>query len=194
MMQTVLPSEFKRGMVLMVGGAPEVLEEFHFSGTAQTKTQAKLHARLRHLKTGRLTEHTFAESERVPIADTQYRRVQFSYHHGENYAFSDVETFEELTLSAEQIGERRLFIKENEEYRALFIDSRLVDITVPTIVTLEVVDAAGPIRGGSDAAWKPARLDTGLEIMVPLFIAPGEKIRVDTTGRKYAGRENEARK
>jgi hypothetical protein len=56
------------------------------------------------------------------------------------------------------------------------------------------VDAAGPIRGGSDAAWKPARLDTGLEIMVPLFIAPGEKIRVDTTGRKYAGRENEARK
>jgi elongation factor P len=192
MMQTVLPSEFKRGMVLMVGGAPEVLEEFHFSGTAQTKP--KLHARLRHLKTGRLTEHTFAESERVPIADTQYRRVQFSYHHGENYVFSDVETFEELTLSAEQIGERRLFIKENEEYRALFIDSRLVDITVPTIVTLEVVDAAGPIRGGSDAAWKPARLDTGLEIMVPLFIAPGEKIRVDTTGRKYAGRENEARK
>jgi elongation factor P len=114
MMQTVLPSEFKRGMVLMVGGAPEVLEEFHFSGTAQTKP--KLHARLRHLKTGRLTEHTFAESERVPIADAQYRRVQFSYHHGENYAFSDVETFEELTLSAEQIGERRLFIKENEEY------------------------------------------------------------------------------
>jgi elongation factor P len=119
MMQTVLPSEFKRGMDLMVGGAPEVLEEFHFSGTAQTKP--RLHARLRHLKTGRLTEHTFAESERVPIADAQYRRVQFSYHHGENYVFSDVETFEELTLSAEQIGERRLFIKENEEYRALFM-------------------------------------------------------------------------
>ena len=103
-------------MVLMVGGAPEALEEFHFSGTAQTKP--KLHVRLRHLKTCRLTEHTFAESERVPFADTQYRRVQFSYHHGENYVFSDVETFEELTLSAEQIGERRLFIKENEESRA----------------------------------------------------------------------------
>jgi elongation factor P len=192
MMQTVLPSEFKRGMVLMVGGAPEVLEEFHISGTAQTKP--KLHARLRHLKTGRLTEHTFSESERVPIADAQYRRVQFSYHDGENYVFSDVETFEELTLSAEQIGERRWFIKENEEYRALFIDGRLVDITLPPTVTLEVVDSAAPIRGGSDAAWKPARLDTGLEIMVPLFIAPGEKIRVDTTGRKYAGRESDGKK
>jgi elongation factor P len=192
MMQTVLPSEFKRGMVLVVGGAPEVLEEFHISGTAQTKP--KLHARLRHLKTGRLTEHTFSESERVPVADAQYRRVQFSYHDGENYVFSDVETFEELTLSAEQIGERRWFIKENEEYRALFIDGLLVDITLPPTVTLEVVDSAGPIRGGSDAAWKLARLDTGLEIMVPLFIAPGARIRVDTTGRKYAGREAEGKK
>jgi elongation factor P len=154
----------------------------------------KLHARLRNLKTGRLTEHTFSESERVPVADAQYRRVQFSYHDGENYVFSDVETFEELTLSAEQIGERRWFIKENEEYRALFIDGRLVDITLPPAVTLEVVDSAAPIRGGSDAAWKLARLDTGLEIMVPLFIAPGEKIRVDTTGCKYAGRESEGKK
>jgi elongation factor P len=191
-MQTVLPSEFKRGMVLLLGGVPEVLEEFHISGTAQTKP--RLHARLRHLRTGRLTEHTFSESERVPVADAQYRRVQFSYHDGEDYVFSDVETFEELTLSADQIGERRWFIKENEEYRALFIDARLVDITLPPTVTLEVVESAAPIRGGADAAWKPARLDTGLEIMVPLFVAPGEKIRVDTAARKYAGRESEGRK
>jgi elongation factor P len=192
MMQTVLPSEFKRGMVLLVGGAPEVLEEFHISGTAQTKP--KLHARLRHLRTGRVTEHTFSESERVPVADAQYRRAQFSYHDGEDYIFSDAETFEELTLSAAQIGDRRWFIKENEEYRALFIDRRLVEITLPPTVTLEVTETAAPIRGGSDAAWKQARLDTGLEIMVPLFIAPGEKIRVDTTGRKYAGRESEGKK
>jgi elongation factor P len=192
MMQTVLPSEFKRGMVLLLGGVPEVLEEFHLSGTAQTKP--KLHARLRHLRTGRLTEHTFSESERVPVADAQYRRAQFSYHDGEDYVFSDVETFEELTLSADQVGERRWFIKENEEYRALFIDGRPVDITLPPTVSLEVADTAAPIRGGADAAWKPARLDTGLEIMVPLFIAPGEKIRVDTTARKYAGRESEGKK
>jgi elongation factor P len=79
-------------------------------------------------------------------------------------------------------------------FAALFIDGRLVDIMLPSTVTLEVVDSAATIRGGSDAAWKPARLDTGLEIMVPLFIAPGEKIRVDTTGRKYAGRESEGKK
>jgi elongation factor P len=191
-MQTVLPSEFKRGMVLVFEGTPHVLEEFHVSGTAQTKH--KLHARLRHLKTGRLTDHTFPEGERVPVADVQHRRVQFSYHDGKDYVFSDVETFEELTLNPEQIGERRWFIKENEEYRALLLDGRLLDILLPPAVTLTVVDTAPPIRGGSDATWKPARFDTGLEIMVPLFIAPGEKIRVDTAERKYAGRESEGKK
>jgi elongation factor P len=191
-MQTVLPSEFKRGMVLLLDGAPQMLEEFHLSGTAQTKH--KLHARLRHLKTGRLADHTFTENERVPVADVQHRRVQFSYQSGNDFVFSDIESFDEMTLSAEQIGERRRFIKENEECRALLLDGRLLDIVLPPTVTLTVVETAPPIRGGSDATWKPARLDTSLEIMVPLFIAPGEKIRVDTTERKYTGRESEGKK
>lgn len=191
-MQTVLPSEFKRGMVLLLDGAPQMLEDFHVSGTAQTKH--KLHGRLRHLKTGRFSDHTFAEGERVPIAEVQHRRVQFSYQSGKDYVFSDAETFDEFTLGAEQVGDRRWFIKENVEFRALLLEGRLVDIALPSSVTLEVTETAPPVRGGSDATWKPARLDTGLEIMVPLFIAPGEKIRVDTTERKYTGRESEGKK
>ena len=73
-------------MVLVLGGVPQVLEEFHISGTAQTKP--KLHARLRHLRTGRLIDHTFSESERMPLADLQHRRVQFSYDDGEDFVFS----------------------------------------------------------------------------------------------------------
>ena len=191
-MQTVLTSEFKRGMVLLLDGAPQMLEEFHITGTAQTRH--KLHTRLRHLKTGRLADHVFSEGERVPVADVQHRRVQFSYHDGKDFVFSDLESFEEMNLSAEQIGERLGFIKENVEYRALLLDGRLLDIVLPPNVTLEVMGTDPPIRGGSDATWKPAKLDTGLEIMVPLFIAPGEKIRVDTATRKYAGRESEGRK
>ena len=191
-MQTILTSEFKRGMVLLLDGTPQMLEEFHVSGTAQTRH--KLHARLRHLKTGRITDHTISEGERVPVADVQHRRVQFSYHDGKDYVFSDVETFDELNLSAEQIGERRWFIKENVEYRALLLEGRLVDIVLPPNVTLEIAETDPPIRGGSDTTWKPARLDTGLEIMVPLFIAAGEKIHVETATRKYAGRESEGKK
>jgi elongation factor P len=85
-------------MVLMLDGAPQMLEEFHVSGTAQTRH--KLHAWLRHLKTGRLTDHTFPEGERLPVADVQHRRVQFSYPDGQDCVFSDVESFEDLTLSA----------------------------------------------------------------------------------------------
>ena len=191
-MQTVLPSEFKRGMVLLLDGAPQMVEDFHVSGTAQTRH--KLHARLRQLKTGRLADHTFTEGERVPIADVQHRRVQFSYQSGKDCVFSDAETFDEFTLSAELVGDRRWFIKENVEFRALLLDGRLVDVVLPASVTLEVTETAPPSSGGSDATWKPARLDTGLEIMVPLFIATGEKIHVDTATRKYAGRESEGRK
>ena len=191
-MQTVLTSELKRGMVLLLDGAPQMLEEFHVSGTAQTKH--KLHGRLRHLKSGRLADRTFAENERVPVAEVQHRRVQFSYQNGSDFVFSDTETFDELTLTAEQIGDRRWFIKENVEFRALLLEGRLVDIILPASVTLEVTETAPPVRGGSDATWKPARLDTGLETMVPLFIAPGERIRVDTATRKYTSRESEGKK
>ena len=190
-MQTVLTSEFKRGMVLLLDGAPQLLEEFHVSGTAQTRH--KLHARLRHLKTGRLTDHTFSEGERVPVADVQHRRVQFSYHDGKDFVFSDVESFDELTLNAEQIDERRWFIKENlNTARCCSTGGWWTSSCHPRDPGSDGTDP--PIRGGSDTTWKPAKLDTGLEIMVPLFIAPGEKIHVDTTNRKYAGRENEGKK
>ena len=187
-MQTILPSEFKRGLVLMLDGAPQIIEDFHTAAAGRTKH--KPHARLRNLKTGRVADHMFAENERVPVAELEHRRVQFSYKQGETYAFLDAETFEELDLSADQIGERHWFLKENEEYRALFLEGKLLDIVLPGQVSLRVEETAEPIRGGSDSAWKPAKLETGLEIMVPLFIAKGERVRVDTLTRKYAGKES----
>ncbi len=187
-MQTVLPAEFKRGMLLMLENAPHYLEDFHASGTAQTKH--KLHVRLRNLKTGRITDRAFADNERVAVAQLDHRTVQFSYKQGDTYTFLDMESFEELTLAAERVGDRRWFLKENEEYKALFLEGNLLDIVLPPQITLEVVDTAAPIRGGSDSAWKEAKLETGLQIMVPLFIARGERIRVDTHERKYSGKSN----
>lgn len=187
-MQTVLPFEFKRLMVLLLDGAPHVIEELHTSGTAQTRH--KLHTRLRQLKTGHVIERVFADNERVPVAPLETRRVNYSYSQGGTHVFLDAETFDELNLTDEQLGERRSFLKENEEYKALVLEGKLLDIVLPSQVPLKVVNTAPPVRGGSDATWKEARLETGLEVMVPLFIAPGETIRVDTATRKYAGRAN----
>jgi elongation factor P len=186
-MQTILPFEFKRLMVLVLDGVPHVVEEMHTSGTAQTRH--KLHTRLRQLKTGRIIDRVFAENERVPVAQLETRRATYSYARGDTHVFIDAETFDEFELSNEQIGERRWFLKENEEYKALLLDGNLLDIVLPPQIPLKVVDTAAPIRGGSDSAWKEAKLETGLQIMVPLFIAKGEMIRVDTAGKKYAGRE-----
>ncbi len=186
-MRTILPSEFKRGMALMLDNAPHSIEEFHVSGTAQTKH--KLHTRLRNLKTNRVVDRVFAENERVALAELESRRVQFSYKQGDTYAFLDAATFEELDLTEEQVGDRRFLLKADEEYRALLLDGRLLDIVLPLHVPLKVVETAPPIRGGSDSTWKEAKLETGLEIMVPLFIAKDDVVRVDTATRKYAGKE-----
>lgn len=185
-MQTALPSEFKKGMVIILDGAPQIIEDFHVTGTAQTRH--KLHTRLRNLKTGRVADRQFTDNERVQVAALEHRNVQYSYKQGDTYVFLDSETFEELPLTAEQIGDRHWFLKENEEYKAIFLDGKLMDISLPGQVTLEIVDTAPPIRGGSDSTWKPAKLETGLEIMVPLFLDKGEKIRVDTATRKYVGK------
>lgn len=187
-MQTVLPSEFKRNMVLLLDGMPHVIEDMHTSGTAQTRH--KLHTRLRHLRTGHIIDRVFAENERVPVAPLETRRVNYSYSQGDMHTFIDAERFDEFELSQAQLGERRWFLKENEEYKALLLDGALLDIVIPAQVPLVVTDTAAPIRGGADSAWKEAKLETGLQIMVPLFIAKGETIRVDTVSRKYTGRQS----
>lgn len=175
-------------MLLLLDDIPHLIEDSHTSGTAQTRH--KLHVRLRNLKTGNVIERTFAENERVAIGELEHRTVQFSYKQGDTYAFVETKTFEEVNLPAELANERRWFIKENEEYRALFLDGNLIDIVLPPQVTLQVTETAASSKGGLASAWKPAKLETGLEVMVPLFISAGEMIRVDTEGRKYAGKSN----
>ena len=98
-MQTVLPDEFKRGMLLLLDTIPHLIEDSHTSGTAQTRH--KLHVRLRNLKTGNVIERTFAENERVAIGALEHHTVQFSYKQGETYTFVDTKTFEEVNLPAE---------------------------------------------------------------------------------------------
>jgi len=190
-MQTALPSEFRKGMVLMLDGVPQVIEDIHVTGTAQTKH--KLHTRLRNLKTGRLADRQFPENERVSVAALEHRSVQFSYKQADTYVFLDADSFEELDMTSEQVGERHWFLKENEEYRALFLEGRLLDITLPGQVTLRIEETAPSVRGGSDSAWKPAKLETGLEIMVPLFLHKEEHVRVDTATRKYVGKDTTAK-
>jgi elongation factor P len=184
--QTALPIEFKRGQVLLLDGIPHVIEELRVSGTAKTKH--KLHAFVRNLHSGHVFERTFPDNERVPTAELEFRRVTFSYSQGDRFTFLDADTFEELPLTGEQLGDRRFFLKENVEYRALFLEGRLLDIVLPDTMTLKVLETAPAQHGGGDSTWKPAHMEGGLTVMVPLFIASGEALLIDTKTRKYAGK------
>ncbi|MCX7887076.1 MAG: elongation factor P [Verrucomicrobiae bacterium] len=186
-MQTIEARELKRGQVLMLDGGPHMVEEFYAVGTAKTKR--KIHTRLRNLQKGLHVERAFSEDDRIPVAELEQRVVQFSYRDGERFVFLDTVSYEELALSASQIGDRKWFLKENAEYKALFLEGKLLEIVLPDTVPMKVETTAAPQRGGSDAAWKPATLEGGLEIMVPLFIGPGEVVRVDTQTRKYIRKE-----
>ncbi len=185
-MQTVLPAEFKRGQVLLLDGHPHVIEELRTSGTAKTKH--KLHAQVRNLHSGHVFERVFPDNERVPTTELEYRRVSYSYTQGARFTFLDAETFEELPLTGEQLGDRRHFLKENEEYRALFLEGRLLDIQLPDVMPLKVAETAPAQHGGGDSTWKPAQMEGGLTVMVPLFIGPGDALLVDTKTHKYAGK------
>ena len=189
-MQTVLPEEFKRQMVLIIDGAPHIIEDMHTSGTAQTRH--RLHTRLRHLTNGRLIERVFAENERVQVAPLETRRATYSYATADGQIFIDIETFEEYEFRNEQLGERRGFLKENAEYKVLRLDGQLLDVVMPPQIPLKVVETAPPARTGSTTSWKEAKLETGLQVMVPLFIANGDVLRIDTAGKKYLGKENSA--
>lgn len=185
-MQTALPAEFKRGQVLLLDGHPHVIEELRTSGTAKTKH--KLHCQVRNLHSGHVFERVFPDNERVPTAELEFRRVSYSYSQGARFTFLDTETFEELPLTGEQLGDRRHFLKENEEYRALLLEGRLLDIQLPDVMPLKVAETAPAQHGGGDSTWKPAQMEGGLTVMVPLFIGPGDALLVDTKTHKYAGK------
>lgn len=182
-MTTILSTEFRRGITLMLDGVPHMIESLRTSGTAQTRH--KMHVRVRNLNTNRVVERLFAENERVTVADLETRMAQLSYQQDDKFVFTDSETYDEVTMTAAQIGERRCFLKENEAYKALYLEGKLLDIEIPENVALKVIETAAPQKGGSQASYKTAKLEGGLEVMVPLFIGPGDLIRVDTAERTY---------
>ena len=186
-MQTVQPSQLRRGMVLMLDGAPHLIEDSQHVGAAQAKP--KTHAKMRNLRTGRLVERTIADNEHLATAEVEHRTVQFSYRQGDQFVFIDGRTFDTLELSAERVGNRQGFLKEDRECRAFFLNGELLDIELPEYVPMKVVETAAAQRSAQQSTYKEAKLEGGLETMVPLFIATGDVIRVDTRSRKYVGKD-----
>lgn len=147
---------------------------------------------LRNLRTGKSTDAKFSSTERVEIVPLISRKMEYSYHDGTDYVFTDPETFEPVAITPEIVGDAKNFLVENAPVTVTFIEGRAVQIELPANVVLKVAEAPEGVKGDSASnVQKPVTLETGISIQVPLFIKTGEKVKVDTRTGKYLERVNE---
>ena len=151
--------------------------------------RAFVQATLRSIRSGKASDVRFSSTEKIDIVPMMVRKMDFSYKDGEDFVFSDPETYETTTLTPEVVGDAKNYLVENGTVTITFVEDKAVSIEMPSSVVLKVADAPEGIRGdSSNNVQKPAVLETGISIQVPLFIKTGEKIKVDTRTGKYMER------
>src|SRR5262245_14507365 len=151
--------------------------------------RAILQLKLKNVKTGSITMNRVRPQDKVELAYLDKRPYQYSYKDGADYVFTDMETYEPITLSGEVIGEQMKFLKENDEIQITMYEGKPLDIELPATVNLTVTETEPALKGATAAAqYKPATLETGMKLTVPPFIGIGEVIQVDTRTGEYLSR------
>ena len=151
--------------------------------------RAFVQASLRSIRSGRSSDVRFSSTEKIDVVPMMTRKMEFSYKDGQDYVFSDPETYETVTLSPEIVGDAKNYLVENGTVTVTFVEDKAVSIELPSSVVLMVSDAPEGIRGDSaNNVQKPVILETGISVQAPLFIKTGEKIKIDTRTGKYMER------
>lgn len=189
-MATISTNEFKSGLKLMLDGDPNAIVENEF--VKPGKGQAFNRVKLRNLKTGRVIERTFKSGETVEVADVMETDMEYLYNDGEHYHFMAPETFEQYAVSTQVVGEAANWLKGQEKCVVTLWNNDPIVITPPNFVILEITETDPGLRGDtSSGGSKPATLETGAVVKVPLFINTGELIKVDTRTGEYLSRAKE---
>jgi elongation factor P len=180
-------TDFRKGLKVEINGEPYVIVDFQH--VKPGKGGAFVRTRLKSLVSGNVIDQTFRSGDRVDKPDLEEREMQFLYEAGGEFHFMDTQTFEQLFLTADQLGESKDYLKENLVLKALFHNRRPIGIEVPMFVELKVVQADPGVRGDTaTGATKPVTLESGAVIQVPLFVEEGDTLRIDTRTRGYITR------
>lgn len=180
-------SDFRNGLKVELDGQPYIVTYFQFvkpgKGTAFTRTK------LKHMITGSVIERTFRSGETFDAADVEERPMQYMYNDGETYHFLNTETFDQVTISGEVLGDSALFLMENAEISALFYKNAPVNIELPNFIEAEITYCEPGVKGNTaTGSTKPATIVPGAVVQVPLFVEQGEVIKVDTRTGEYVSR------
>ncbi|MEW6387299.1 MAG: elongation factor P [Thermodesulfobacteriota bacterium] len=180
-------AEFRKGLKIELDGTPFVIVDFQH--VKPGKGGAFVRTKLKNLLTGRVLDQTFRSGERVKRPDLLEREMQYLYRDGDSYCLMDNDTYEQIMLTAEQVGEPRLFLAENLNLKVLFFNQQPIAVELPNFVELEVAQTEPGVRGDTATGGnKPATLESGAVIQVPLFINVGDRVRVDTRTGTYMER------
>lgn len=182
-------ADFRIGMVIKFNGELHRIEEYihRTPGNLRAFVQAKL----RNLRNGRVTETRFRSGEEVEEVRVEQKEFQYLYHDGASFQFMDKKSYEQMPVDEKALGDGAKFLKEGETVQLQMVGLDIVGAEIPFNVELKVVETVPGVRGDTaTGAQKPAKVETGAMINVPLFINEGDTIRVDTRTGKYLERVN----
>jgi elongation factor P len=182
-------TELKRGDILEVDGDPWQVSEVVAQTPSARGASMLVKGKLKNLRTGQGLARTWRGGEVVTTADVETRPAQFLYRQGDDFVFMDLGSYEQMTLDAEKVAEAADYMVENLEVRTVVFQERVIALNLPLTVELTVKDTAPAIKGATaQAQLKAATLETGLQVQVPPYIEPGERIRVDTRDGRFVER------
>ena len=182
-------NELKRKMLVTVDGQPYVVMDVFFASPSARGASTMVRTRLRHLITDAVLEKTFRTGEKFAEPDIALAPASFLYSDTEGFHFMDEGSYEQFVLTEEQLGDDRLFLKEGVSLQMRKYNGVPISLQLPPFVDLAVASAEPGMRdSGSGGATKPATLETGLQVRVPLFIKEGELVRISTQNGEFVGR------
>lgn len=180
-------SDLRKGLKIVIDGNPYIITDFEFSKPG--KGQALYRCKLKNMITGYTMDRTYRSGEKFEPANLDEVPMQFLYKDGDGFHFMDTQKYEQIALTEEQVGNAKNFLKENMEVTVLFFESTPIDITLPIFVELQVTKSDPGVRGDTaTGATKPATLETGYTIQVPLFVEEGDVLKIDTRTGEYVER------
>jgi elongation factor P len=181
------PNEFRNGMTIEWEGEPYIVLQYQQSQLGRGDTFFR--TKLKHLRSGAIIEQKFRDKDRFPRIRIERVPMQYLYSDGDRHIFMDSQTYDQLPLSDEQLGDALQYVKENTPIEVLMYEGRPLGVELPTTVDLRVTQTAPGFRGDTAAGGgKPATVETGLSLNVPFFVNEGDLIRVDTRTGAYVER------
>jgi elongation factor P len=180
-------SDFRPGLVIRYNNELWTVVEFQHVNPGNWR--AFVRTKLKNLKSGKVIENRFRAGEAVEIIRIERREFQFLYHDGSSYVFMDKVTYDQTNVSQEQIGDGAEFLKDGESVDILFNGTDITGIEIPITVELKITETVPGVRGDSaNAGTKPAKVETGASVNVPLFLNEGDVIKIDTRTGNYIER------